>query len=224
MMTTTEAPVEAREAVKKILAQLRKTPDSTAFSRLKYLRWLKPDPTVEFMNGLFIAAVEARDADDWSRVEAYLEEWEQRIEEYTQGVWYEAGFDEGFFAPLTRPLREATVALVTTGGLYLEGQEPFDVDGDHSFREIPRDALPGPYGVAHKQYQTQGALEDYNCIFALDRMKEAEAEGRIGRLAETNYAFMGYIPDWEALWQETAPEVARRLKAEGVHAAVIGTT
>lgn len=56
--------------------------------------------------------------------------------------------DEPVWAPLAVPVEEATVALLTSAGLYLEGeQEPFDVErekenptwGDPTYRVIPRD-------------------------------------------------------------------------------------
>lgn len=201
-------------------------PKTTEFIKLGYLRSYRPSPVTEFFNGLLTRVIEARAEGHWAAVEAFLDEWEHRVEEYTHGPgrWYEADADDYVFAPLRAPLSEATVALITTGGLHLPRQPQFDVDGDHSYREIPLDALPGPYEVTHKQYDTSGALADYNCIFPVDRLREAATVGRIGAVARTNYAFMGYIPAWPSLVEDTAPAVARRLKSEGVHAAVVGTT
>ncbi len=210
--------------VRQVLKDLLRLPKQTAFIKLGYLTFVKPNRTVEFMNGLLVLAIEAREADDWRGVEAYLDEWERVVEAYTQGAWYEAQVEGRHFAALRVPLREATVGLITTGGLHLASQPPFDLDGDHSYREIRLEALPGPYGVAHDKYDTRGALEDYNCIFPIDRLREAAAEGRIGRVAPMNYGFMGYIPDWQALVRDTAPEVARRMRDAGVDAVVVGTT
>lgn len=212
--------------LRQLQRELFALPKTTEFIKLGYLRSYRPSPVVEFFNELLKRAIEARAADDWSGVEQLLDDWEGRVEAYTHGPgkWYEAETGSEVFVTLRVPLAEATVALVTTGGLHLADQPPFDVDGDHSYRAIPLDALPGPYAVTHKQYDTSGALEDYNCIFPIDRLREAAAAGRIGAVAPTNYAFMGYIPAWQSLVDETAPEVARRMKGEGVHAAVIGTT
>ena len=38
------------------------------------------------------------------------------------------------------------------------------------------------------------------------------------------YSFMGYIPDPSGLMEVTGPEVAGRLKEDGVDGVVIGTT
>ena len=49
--------------------------------------------------------------------------------------------DDSPFAPLRKPLSEAKVALVTTAGLHLRGDRPFD-SGDQSYRVIPRRRRP----------------------------------------------------------------------------------
>ena len=44
------------------------------------------------------------------------------------------------WTPVTKPLSQSVVALVTTAGVHLKSQEPFDMedpDGDPSFRAIP---------------------------------------------------------------------------------------
>ena len=61
-------------------------------------------------------------------------------------------------------------------------------------------------------------------MFPLDRFIELEREGVIGELAEDNYSFMGFIQRPDLLMTETAPEVARRLKADGVQAVVLTST
>ena len=66
--------------------------------------------------------------------------------------------------------------------------------------------------------------EDINCIFPTDRFAELEAEGFIGKLAETSYSFMGLIPDPNELVSRTAPEAARRLREAGVDAVFLAST
>lgn len=46
----------------------------------------------------------------------------------------------------------------------------------------------------------------------------------VGEVLTPTYSFMGYIPEPSGLINETAPEVAGRLKDEGVDGVVIGTT
>jgi hypothetical protein len=51
-----------------------------------------------------------------------------------------------------------------------------------------------------------------------------EAAGKIGSLAPSSYSFMGYQPDNSEWEKRYAPEVARRMKEEGVDAAFLTPT
>lgn len=127
--------------------------------------------------------------------------------------------DDVPWTPYTGRPSEQTVALVTSGGLYLKDrQPPFNTEsihGDPSFREIPRTARQEEFGIAHIHYDHSLAEQDINVVLPLQRFIELEAEGVVGKLAETHYSF-SYVNDVEPLVRRTAPEVIRRLKAERV--------
>jgi hypothetical protein len=53
------------------------------------------------------------------------------------------------------------------------------------------------------------------------RLEELAAAGVVGRPAPTHYSTMGYILDPEELVGTTAPEIARRMRAERVDAAAL---
>ncbi len=124
-------------------------------------------------------------------------------------------------------MKESKVALIGTGGIYIKGeQEPFNTDGDTSYRVIPSSTPAERLAISHTHYDTTGADTDPNVVFPIDRLREMAAEGMIGSVADTAYGLMGYIvrDDVEVLLNETAPEIAGRIAAEGVDAAIIGTT
>jgi D-proline reductase (dithiol) PrdB len=131
--------------------------------------------------------------------------------------------------PFTRPrrrLREARVALVTTGAVYAPGQEPFDEGkrgGDSSFRVIPRDADVRTLGIAHKSdaFDQAGFRADRNLGFPLDRLRGLEEAGTIGSLAPRALSFMGSISAPGRLVKETAPEAADLLEKDGVDVALL---
>ena len=130
------------------------------------------------------------------------------------------------FARPRRPLREARVALVTTGAVYAPGQDPFDEEkkgGDSSFRVIPRNIDVATLGIAHKSdaFDQTGFLADRNLGFPLDRLREMEAEGLVGSLAPHAISFMGSISAPGRLVKETAPEAAGLLEADGVDVALL---
>ena len=123
------------------------------------------------------------------------------------------------WTPLTKPLSQCTVGLLTTGGVHLKSDVPFDVanaHGDPSFREIPMDVDSSELAITHTHYNHVDADRDVNCMFPLDRLRELQAEGTIGGGAPVAYNIMGFNPDPAHLIEETAPEIARRYKADGV--------
>lgn len=130
------------------------------------------------------------------------------------------------FAPLTKPLNECTVALMTSAGIYLKGeQEPFDEErewreptwGDPTFRVIPRDVRQEQIGCSHLHINQTDLLEDVDVVLPLRTFAALEREGAIGKLADAHYSFMGYQHRSLADWQSTqGPDLARRLKEQRV--------
>ena len=113
---------------------------------------------------------------------------------------------------------------MTTVGVYVEGQKPFDTDGDWSFREFSLDTPLDQLRIAHTHYDTNGVAKDVDAVLAIHRLLEMQAEGMVGEVLTPTYSFMGYIPEPSGLIEVTAPEVAGRLKDEGVDGVIIGTT
>lgn len=123
------------------------------------------------------------------------------------------------WTPLAKPLAEARVALITTCGVHLATDPPFDLQtahGDVSFREIPGDAPLTDLTISHGHYDERDARRDLNVVFPLERLRELAAEGLIGAVAPRHYGFMGSIKRPARLIADTAPEVARRLRADAV--------
>lgn len=129
------------------------------------------------------------------------------------------------WAPLTEPLSRSRLALVTTGGVHLKRQVPFDIAGgggyDWSYREIPFDTPSGELMVTHGHYDHAHVDQDINFMLPLDRVRELVAEGVIGELAPHCFSFCGYIKKPEALAATTAMEVAAQLKADAVDAVLL---
>ncbi|MCX7670669.1 MAG: glycine/betaine/sarcosine/D-proline family reductase selenoprotein B [Anaerolineae bacterium] len=129
------------------------------------------------------------------------------------------------WAPLARPLAQCTVALVTTCGLYrADTQLPFAAWhhlGDPSFREIHLDTPTDRLRIAHARYDHRHVAADLNVAVPIAHFNALVAEGVVGRLYPWIYSFMGYVTQTRQLVNETAPTVARRLKADGVDAAFL---
>ena len=203
------------------LRDLVKNPETTPFNRLKYLARQSDADVTRFMNQLFNLAALAREENDWGPVEQFLSRWEDIL---TDRLDLPMAFDSAPWAPFNKSLSDARIAVMTTGGIHLAHQEAFDVDGDHSYREIPMDTPLEDFRVAHTHYDTNGVAEDVDAVFAIHRLQELAAEGIVGEAQSPTYSFMGYIRDVAGLMEVSAPDVAQRLKADGVDGVVIGTT
>jgi D-proline reductase (dithiol) PrdB len=116
------------------------------------------------------------------------------------------------YTPVTAKLAELTVALVSSTGVYLEGQEPYSGNGDESYRVIPGDAESARLRFKHGHYDTSDAERDPNAVFPLDRLRELAAAGFIQRVANKHIGFKGYSPDLKAQYEKLAPAIAHEVE------------
>lgn len=125
-------------------------------------------------------------------------------------------------APLRKPLNNCNVALITTAGFYINGQQPFN-NGDCSYREISNSINTQELKIGHKSvaYDKADTKTDANLVFPIDRFRELENEGTIGSLNQRHFSFMGSISRPKRLIMETSPEVAQMLKDDGVDIAFL---
>lgn len=130
-------------------------------------------------------------------------------------------FDDSPWAPLTTRISESRVALVTTGGVHLKRDAPYnmrDPAGDPTFRSIPGDVNPADLKITHNYYDHTDADRDINVVFPLERLGDLARSGEIGSVASHHFSFMGHIlpPHIHTLMHRTAPEVARLLGQDAV--------
>jgi D-proline reductase (dithiol) PrdB len=130
------------------------------------------------------------------------------------------------WTPLSRPLAECRLALVSSAGFVLPDQPPFDESvkgGDPSFREIPGDVEVGTLIETHRSevFDHSGVSSDPNLALPIDRVRELEAQGRIGSVNRRHLSFMGGITAPGRLTRDTAPEAARWLVEDGVDVALL---
>lgn len=130
------------------------------------------------------------------------------------------------WTPLAKPLAECRLALVSSAGLVVPGQAPFEDTirgGDVSFRDIPADAEAGTLIDTHRSasYDHAGVRRDPNLAFPIARVRELVQRGRIGAVNHRHLSFMGSITAPGRLIRDTAPEAARRLVADEVDVALL---
>jgi D-proline reductase (dithiol) PrdB len=130
---------------------------------------------------------------------------------------------------LSKPLDECTVALVSSAGLALKTDHPFDQDGerqnpwwgDPSFRVIPRMTNADDLKLYHLHVASNLVEQDLNTFFPLQRLLELEGCGEIGRSAANHYSFMGYILQPQALLEKSVPAMIQHMQQDGVDIALL---
>lgn len=123
------------------------------------------------------------------------------------------------YTPRRRELSESVVALVSTAGVHLRDQEPYNLEGDNSWRVIPGDVQAEQLMVTHEHYNHRHADADINCVFPIDRLRELASAGVIGGVSDRHLGFMGFSQQLRDLYERAAPEMARlidRSKADAV--------
>jgi glyoxylase-like metal-dependent hydrolase (beta-lactamase superfamily II) len=120
------------------------------------------------------------------------------------------------------PVSDATVALVSTCGLYAaDTQLPFDAwndAGDPSFREIHLDTPVDRLRISHSHYDHSQVAADIGVALPFAHFQKLVEQKIVGGLHPWSYHFMGYLPEPFQLIQKTAPRVAQRLVSSGVDA------
>jgi D-proline reductase (dithiol) PrdB len=133
------------------------------------------------------------------------------------------------WTPLKKPISETTFTLMTSAGISMKTDPPFDVErekhepawGDPSSRQIPASAAEKDIEVNHLHINTDYIKQDLNVILPLKRFKEFENEGIVGRLAPTCYSYYGFQPNPTELLTLTMPKVANQMQAENVEAVLL---
>ena len=146
------------------LNDLIQNPETAPFSKLKYLNRRPEDEVTQFFNRLFLLSVTGKETGDWSVLDKFLEEEGDRISSQVEPP---TGFDYTPWSPFEKRLSESKIAILTTGGVYVEGQKPFNTDGDSSYREIPLDTPADQFRIAHTHYDTTGVAEDINSVLTI---------------------------------------------------------
>jgi D-proline reductase (dithiol) PrdB len=124
-------------------------------------------------------------------------------------------------AKLKKPISESKFALITTAGLRMPEDAPYDNTyklGDCSFREIPNNIDPQILTEDHKSssFDHSGIEADKNLALPIDRFRDLEKKGIIGELNHRSFSFMGSIIAPGRLINETSKQVASILKEDKV--------
>lgn len=119
-----------------------------------------------------------------------------------------------------RPLFERRIAIVSTAGLYREGDRPFR-SGDGTYRVIDGDTAADELimGQLSLSFDRTGFQQDANIVFPIDRLRELADERVVGSVASAHYSFMGAMDP--AAVEPYARDLAGLLKADNVDGVIL---
>jgi D-proline reductase (dithiol) PrdB len=118
-------------------------------------------------------------------------------------------------------LSRRRVAIVTTSGLHLRNDRPFQLDPNDFYRVIPGDVQANDLVMSHiaASFDRSGFQRDWNVVFPLDRLRELTAEGIIGSLAGFHYSVSSAHQSAE--FEKPAHEITSLLKKDNVNAVIL---
>jgi D-proline reductase (dithiol) PrdB len=133
------------------------------------------------------------------------------------------------WAPMSKPLSESRVALISSAAVRLTGDSPFDEEternnpwwGDPSYRVIPRGTRSKEVRLHHLHIERSYGESDIDCVLPLTRLEELAEAGVIGEPAPSHYSFMGYLLRPEEFLRASVPAIVERMNAETVDAALL---
>ena len=118
-------------------------------------------------------------------------------------------YEDSAFTRPQRPVAESQVALLTSSGHFVAGDDPqpFGIDSmtqseaeariseflkeAPSLSEIPVESTSDTVQVRHGGYDTRGSVTDHNVSLPIHRMRELDRDGVIGSLHSPAYSFVG---------------------------------
>jgi D-proline reductase (dithiol) PrdB len=128
-------------------------------------------------------------------------------------------------ATLGRPLAAARVALVSSAGLVVPGDPPFDArrGGDPGWRVVPHDADLATLEDHQRSetYDHAGVRADPNLALPIERLHELAAAGAIGAVAPRHVSCMGSLTAVGRFVRDSLPAIGDLLVADRVDVALL---
>jgi D-proline reductase (dithiol) PrdB len=192
----------------------------------KFLSILPDHEAAKFFQDLLWKLGDSFDDGSLDRIVDHVYEWQVRAYA-APGKWEYA---EGPFTPLRKPLAESRLALLTTSGHFVKGGDPQPFGTENMTQDEATDrimdfirsepalsAIPvrtpaKELRVRHGGYDIRASQIDPNVVLPLEILLELESQGRIGKLTQDAYSFVGACsqkrllnktgPQWVKLFQE----------------------
>jgi hypothetical protein len=200
----------------------------------EFLKSLSSEEAAKFFQDLLWKLGDSFNDGRFDRLVEHIYEWQ--IRGYAgEGRWT---YDQGPFSPLQKPISELRLALLTSSGHFVEGDDPnpFGVENmtqEEAIRRIddftkavpelsaiPFDTPTERLRVRHGGVDIRGAQADPNVALPLQIVLELEKEGYIGELAPEAYSFAGACSQMRLL-KQAGPQWIEKFQRQQIDAALL---
>jgi hypothetical protein len=125
------------------------------------------------------------------------------------------------WCPVTKPVSQARVALLTSAALRLNDQLPFTAKEDLSYRLVPANPNSGTITIDH--HSKIGAIprQDPEIIFPRSALAALAEKRIVGSVSPVHVSFLGGMRCHQKIETELAPAIARELVKAGVDLALL---
>lgn len=125
------------------------------------------------------------------------------------------------WCPITKPLSQSRVALLTSAALRLAYQQPFLPREDLSYRRVPSDPTGGEIVIDHHSSIGRVPKQDPEIVFPRTALAALAQNGAIGSLAPFHVSFMGGVRRPKEIENDLAPAIAADLTRDRVDLALL---
>ena len=122
--------------------------------------------------------------------------------------------------PLSKPLDQMRVSLITSAAISRQNQRPFPLSRDASFRKISSRTPKSRLRIDHRSPFGTAARKDPEIIFPLQALKTTADQGLIGSPVPFHFSIYGGIRLYREIEEELAPALADQLAEMRVDLAV----
>jgi D-proline reductase (dithiol) PrdB len=125
------------------------------------------------------------------------------------------------WCPITKPLNQSRVALLTSAALRLAHQQPFIPREDLSYRRVPSDPAAGEIVIDHHSGIGRVPKQDPEMVFPRTALAALAQKGILGGISPCHFSFMGGLRQHKEIESELAPAIAGELAQEQVDLALL---
>jgi D-proline reductase (dithiol) PrdB len=125
------------------------------------------------------------------------------------------------WCPITKPLSQSRVALLSSAALRLAHQQPFIPREDLSYRRVPSDPAAGEIVIDHHSGIGRVPKQDPEIVFPRTALAALVKQGIVGELSPCHFSFMGGLRQHREIENQLAPAIAGALAREQVDLALL---